>query len=86
MMAGTVSVPDNFVKWDLSNDPLAPLSKDQKLKLSFLEDEIASLDPVNLNKLSTKVESVSKIFVFNSIKIIEAFFSSQNLFYLCKKR
>lgn len=58
-MAGPVSVPDNLVKWDLTNDPLAPLTKDQKLKLSFLEDEIASLDPVNLNKLSSKVEPVS---------------------------
>lgn len=47
-MAGPVSVPDNLVKWDLTNDPLAPLTKDQKMKLASLEDEITSLDPVNL--------------------------------------
>ena len=51
-MAGPVSVPDNLVKWDSAKDPLAPLSNNQKLKLSSLEDEINSLDPVNLKALS----------------------------------
>lgn len=49
-MAGPVSVPDNLVKWDLTNNPLAPLSKDLKSKLSSLEDEIVNLDPVSLKK------------------------------------
>ncbi|KAL7299876.1 hypothetical protein TKK_0007208 [Trichogramma kaykai] len=57
-MSGAVSVTDNLVKWDLMNDPLAPLTKQQKSKLSALEDEVASLDPVNLKKLSAKSDSV----------------------------
>ncbi|KAJ8667432.1 hypothetical protein QAD02_009095 [Eretmocerus hayati] len=61
-MAGTVSIPDNLVKWDLSEDPLAPLTKDQKIKLSALEDEVASLDPVNLSfKVNTASHAHSAI-------------------------
>ncbi|XP_016845689.1 conserved oligomeric Golgi complex subunit 3 isoform X1 [Nasonia vitripennis] len=53
-MAGPVSVPDNLVKWDLTDDPLAPLTADQKFKLALLADEIIALDPVNLKPSKDK--------------------------------
>ncbi|XP_011498696.1 PREDICTED: conserved oligomeric Golgi complex subunit 3 [Ceratosolen solmsi marchali] len=57
-MAGPVNISDNLIKWDLANDSLAPLTVNQKFKLSSLEDEITTLDSVNLNKISSKSESV----------------------------
>ena len=65
IMAGPVSVPDNLVKWDISSNPLAPLTTDQKFNLSSLEDEITSLDPVNLSQClgdkSSKVKYLKKL-------------------------
>ncbi|XP_014204739.1 conserved oligomeric Golgi complex subunit 3 [Copidosoma floridanum] len=50
-MAGFVNIPSNLVGWDKVDDHLAPLSGDQKLKFSFLEKEIISLDPVHYKEL-----------------------------------
>jgi hypothetical protein len=57
-MAAPMNVSDNLIKWDLANAPLAPLTTDQKLKLSSLENEITSTDLVNLNKSFLKIESL----------------------------
>lgn len=46
-MAKSEKVSINLIKWDSVDDPLAPLTGTQREFLSSLEEEVASLDPVN---------------------------------------
>lgn len=45
-------IPDHLIKWDLSNNPLAPLTALQKEHLSSIEEEMSLLDPVHFSKPS----------------------------------
>ncbi|XP_015609408.1 conserved oligomeric Golgi complex subunit 3 [Cephus cinctus] len=45
-MAKSKSIPDNLIKWDVPEDPLAPLTDCQKEWLVSLQEEVSSLDVV----------------------------------------
>ena len=72
-MAKSENVPINLIKWDSTDDPLAPLTGCQRELLTNLEEEVTSLDIVTQSDAPQSSSTIPAIDSSGSINRIETY-------------